>query len=139
VLADGLLVDAVIGLDGATTAAHLAAGRPMPAPVRARAEIDTGSNITAVSATILQRLGVPVQYQSTTQTASGRLAVNVFEVSVGVRNDADPTGSELVEPTLAVMELTISLPAIDVLIGLDFLLGCRFLLDGPARQFSLES
>ena len=27
---------------------------------------------------------------------------------------------------------------VDVLIGLDFLLGCKFLLDGPARQFSLE-
>jgi hypothetical protein len=62
----------------------------------------------------------------------------MFDVSVGVRNDADPGGSELVEPTLAVMELSVSLPIIDVLIGLDFLQAYRFLLDGPARQFSLE-
>lgn len=114
-------------------------GNRFQRPCVPRAEIDTGSNITAVSATILQRLGVPVQYQTTTQTASGRLAVNVFEVSVGVRNNADPSGAELVEPTLAVMELPASLAAIEVLIGLDFLLGCRFLLDGPARQFSLET
>jgi hypothetical protein len=46
---------------------------------------------------------------------------------------------ELVEPTLSIMELTTPLANIDALIGLDFLLGCRFLLDGPARIFSLEA
>jgi hypothetical protein len=30
------------------------------------------------------------------------------------------------------------LPTIDVQIGLDFLPGCKLLLDDPARQFSLE-
>ena len=67
-----------------------------------------------------------------------KLAVNVFDVSVGIRNFADPMGPELMEPTLSVMELTNSLGTVEVLIGLDFLLACRFLLDGPARQFSLE-
>jgi hypothetical protein len=133
-----LLVDVVIGLDGATTTAQLAAGQPLIVPLRARGEIDTGTNVTAVNAALLQRLGVPVQYQTTTQTASGLLAVNVFDVSVGVRDFGDPAGPELVIPTLAVMELTTPLPTIEVLIGLDFLLGCNFLLDGPARQFSLE-
>jgi hypothetical protein len=137
VLAEGLLVDVFIGLDGATTAAQLAAGQPMTAPIRARGEIDTGSNVTAVSAAILQRLGVPVQYLSITQTASVRLAVNVFDVSVGVRDFADPSGTALVEPTVTVMELTTPLAAVDVLIGLNFLLCCQFHLDGPARQFSL--
>jgi hypothetical protein len=56
VLPDGLLVDALIGLDGATTAAHIAAGQPVPAPLFARGEIDTGSNVTAVSAAILRCL-----------------------------------------------------------------------------------
>jgi hypothetical protein len=139
VLADGLLVDVLIGLDGATIVAQLAAGQPITAPVPARAEIDTGSNVTAVSAAILQRLGIPIQYQTTTQTASGNLAVNVAKVSVGVRDSRDPASPELVEPTLSVMELTVPLPKVEVLIGLDFLLSCRFLLDGPARQFSLES
>lgn len=95
--------------------------------------------MTAVSQAILQRLGVPIQYQTTTRTASGVLAVNVAKVSVGVRDARNPAGPEIVEPTLSVMELTATLPQVDVLIGLDFLLGCRFILDGPARQFSLES
>ena len=50
VLADGLRVDGLIGLDGATIVALLAAGQPIPAPLSARGEIDTGSNVTAVSA-----------------------------------------------------------------------------------------
>jgi hypothetical protein len=138
VLPDGLLVDVLIGLDGATTVALLAAGQPISAPLHARGEIDTGSNMTAVSAAILRRLGAPIQYQTTTQTASGSLAVNVVEVSLGVRNLSDPTGPELVESTLRVMKLTTPLASSEVLIGLDSLLGYRFLLDGPTRRFSLE-
>ena len=94
--------------------------------------------MTAVSAAILRRLGVPVQYRTTTQTAAGRLAANVFKVSVGIRNLADPGGDELVEAALSVMELTAVLPQVEVLIGLDVLRGCKLLLDGPANQFSLE-
>jgi hypothetical protein len=81
---------------------------------------------------------VPVQYLATTQTAAGPQAVSLFHVSVGIRNLSDPTGFELVEAHMLVMELITGLPQVEVLIGLDLLLGCRFLLDGPARLFSLE-
>jgi hypothetical protein len=57
---------------------------------------------------------------------------------VGIRNLADPTDTELVEPQLLVMELTRPLPNVEVLIGLDILLGRRFLIEGPARRFSFE-
>jgi hypothetical protein len=61
-------------------------------------------------------------------------------VSVGVRDFRDPMSPELVEPVLSVMELTASLPGnVEALIGLDFLRGCRLVLEGPARRFSLES
>jgi hypothetical protein len=139
VLPDGLLVDVLIGLDRAMTVAQLTAGHPITTPLAARGEIDTGSNVTAVSPAILRRLGVPTHYQTTTQTVSGNVSVNVAKVSVGVRDSRDPTSPELLEPTLSVMELMTPLANVEVLVGLDFLLGCRFLLDGPARQFSLES
>jgi hypothetical protein len=139
VLAEGLLVDVMIGLDGDTTAAQFTSGQPLTAPVQARGEIDTGSNVTAVSTAILQRLAIPLQHQTTTQTASGSLSVNVAKVSVGVRDSRDPTSPELVEPTLYVMEWMTPPANVEVLIGLDFLLGCKLILDGPARQFSLES
>jgi hypothetical protein len=138
VLGDGLLVDVVVGLDRATTLGQLGAGQPITAPICARGEIDTATNIAAVRAAILQRLAVPLQYQTTTQTAAGPLAANVFEVSLGIRDFRDPASPELVEPTLPVMELKAALPVVEVLIGLDILLGCKFLLDGPGGQFSLE-
>ena len=46
VLSEGLLVDVLIGLDGATTTALVAAGQPVAAPIRARGEIDTGCNVS---------------------------------------------------------------------------------------------
>ena len=138
-LPDGLLVDVIIGLDRPATLAQLTAGQPITAPVAARGGIDTGSNVTAVSSAILQRLGIPTQYQTTTQTAAGHLSVNVAKVSVGVRNLQDPFSPELVEPSLSVMELTTLLHTVEVLVGLDFLLGCKLLLDGPGLWFSLES
>jgi hypothetical protein len=39
---------------------------------------------------------------------------------------------------LLVSELTTTLPNIDMLIGMDILLDCKLLLDGPARRFVLE-
>jgi hypothetical protein len=39
---------------------------------------------------------------------------------------------------LVVMEMPIPVPGVEVLIGLDILLDCKLLLDGPARQLTLE-
>jgi hypothetical protein len=39
---------------------------------------------------------------------------------------------------LIVMEMPSPIPGVDVLIGLDVLLDCKLLLDGPARSFTLE-
>jgi hypothetical protein len=77
-LPDGLIVDAVIGVDRPTTEAQLAAGQPLVRPITARGEVDTGTNMTAVSAAILRRLGVPVRFRTTTQTTAGQIAADVF-------------------------------------------------------------
>jgi hypothetical protein len=138
-LPDGLRVDVLVGASGTALAAQVLSGQPLTPPIVTQGEIDPGSNITAVSETILRALGVPVLYQRTTLTAAGPLAVDVFKVSVGIRNLATPAVPELVEPDLAVIALPTSLPRIGVLIGLDFLLGCRFTLDGPAGWFALEA
>jgi hypothetical protein len=135
---DGLFVDVLIGLDGATTAGLVAAGQPVLAPIRAPGAIDTGSDVTAVNAAILQRLGVPPKQQMTTQTFAGSLGVNLFQVSLGISDFADPNAPELVESTLHVMEFTSALPKIEVVIGLDVLLKCRLVVDGPAGHFALE-
>jgi hypothetical protein len=136
---NGLFVDVVVGLRGLTTKKLLAAGKPITAPLRARGAIDTGTDVTAVSAAILQRLGIVASYRQTTQTVSGQLNVQLFVVSLGITKFGDPTAAEHVESDITVMELVTVLPnAIEVLIGLDVLSSCKFLLNGPAQYFSLE-
>jgi hypothetical protein len=49
-----------------------------------------------------------------------------------------PPGVALTVPDLLVSELTTHLVDMEALIGLDVLLTCKLLLDGPARRFALE-
>lgn len=135
---DGLCLDAVIGLDGATCQALVTAGQAIRAPQPVRALIDTGTDITAVSSVVLQRLGVPVQYTASTHTAAGVTKANLFEVSVALTDLSKASAPWLVESSWIVMDLTTALPGIEALIGLDLLLKYKFLLDGPVGQFTLE-
>jgi hypothetical protein len=136
---DGLICDVLVGLDGKSTAALQAAGRPLLAPTRCRGEIDTGTDVTCVAAAVVRGLGLstPAQ-QRTTHTVTGQVRVNLFSVSLGVVNIADPASPMLVFPTLLVMEAPAPLPNLDVLIGLDILRTIRLVVDGPAGVFTLE-
>jgi hypothetical protein len=134
----GLIVPVWIGLDGKTTSALLAAGQPIPAPVQARGLVDTGSDLTAVAPWILGQLAVPVAASASTHTAAGQVSVNLYEVSVSITDPAQTGAPMLTHPGVRVSELAVSLPDADVLIGLNVLFEGRLLLDGPARQFTLE-
>jgi hypothetical protein len=46
---DGLIVQAVFGLNGADTAALVQTGRPIPRPVQVRGLLDIGSDATAIA------------------------------------------------------------------------------------------
>jgi hypothetical protein len=135
----GLAVPVWIGLAGQTTAALAAAGRPIPAPVRASGLLDCGTDVTAVAPWILQQLGVSVITTTSTHTAGGQVTVNLARVSLGITDPSQPAGAPwLTQPNLLVTELVTTLPDADVLIGLDVLLECKLVLDGPARRFTLE-
>src|SRR5947209_4768715 len=138
VVPDGLVVDVLVGWPGPATAAALAAGGSIAFPVRARGVIDTGTDITAVGTYALRRLGLAAVQQAMTQTAAGRISADLYRVSLGVTDFADANASELIEPDLLVMEWASAPTGIDVLIGLDILLGCQFRLDGPGRRFMLD-
>jgi hypothetical protein len=137
VTAAGLAVPVWIGLDGTTMTALHKAGHPIPAPIQACGLLDTGSNITAVAAWLLQKLAVPSTSMTATQTVGGTVKVKLFKVSLGITDPTQP-GPWLMEPDLIVMELPLLVPDVDVLVGLDVLLKCKLLVDGPARSFTLE-
>lgn len=134
----GLAVPVWIGLSGEATTALMAAGRPPVPPVQVRGLLDTASDATAIAPWILKRLAISVSSTASTHTAAGSVDVNVYNVSLGI---TDPTQSVLHWLTVAnllVTDLPTVLPDTDVLIGLDVLLECKLLLDGPAKSFTLE-
>jgi hypothetical protein len=63
--------------------------------------------------------------------------VKLFRISLSVFDLTRPSLPWFVVPDLEVMELPPHIP-LDVLIGMDVLLECRLLLDGPGRQFTLD-
>jgi hypothetical protein len=138
VTAAGLEVAVSIGLDGKTMAAPQAAGSSIPPPVWARALLDTASDVTSVAAWVLQHLAQLPATTAATHTASGAVAVNLYEVSFSLVAPRQTRGPMFVQPSLLVSELSTVLPDADVLVGLDILLQTRFLLDGPAGLFTLD-
>lgn len=135
---DELRLAAVISLNRPAMIGLIAAGQPLPAPIWTTALIDTGSTITCVSADVLQRLGISAVAQSRTQTVRGSVPVQLFEIGLSIPPAGNLPGSMLTRDDLLVMELIDPPPDVDVLVGLDILLDCRLLLDGPARQFTLD-
>jgi hypothetical protein len=114
-----------------------AAQQPAPTPVVAQALLDTGSNVTGVAASLIQQLPLTPYAQSQTQGLSGTTSVRLFYVSLIIFDPAQPHGPRFTQPNLLVMELPPS-STLDVLIGMDVLLDCRMLPDGPGRQLTLD-
>jgi hypothetical protein len=111
----------------------------VPAPILARALIDTASDVTCVASAIPQRLRLAPSGQHTRQGISGSVRVLLFEVSFSIPGASAGSGPRLVLPQLVVMELPQLLQNVNVLIGLDVLLQCVFHVDGPNRQFTLSA
>ena len=132
-----LLVDVRVNLAAPDLAVLQAANKPAPASVVARAILDTGSNVTGVAASIIQQFQLLPAHQSTTQGIGGTPAVNLFRVSLSIFDAIQPHLPWFVQPDLLVMELPSGVH-VDVLIGMDVLLACRLIMDGPARQLTID-
>lgn len=136
--AAGLEAAVVVGPSGKELAALHAAGQPIPRPVHARGLIDTGTSVTAISATVLQQTGLIAIGTGQSHTASGKVPVGIFEVSLSILPLLPGSTGHIVLPDLVVSELSAALPDCDVLIGMDVLAQCRLFVDGPAAEFFLE-
>ena len=132
---DGLIVPVLVCLKGETVTELHANGLPIPTPIRCMAVVDCGSTVTAVAPWVLRLLGLGPGIAATSQTASGLVntAVHLVSLSILGPNFTEP-GFTI--PTIAVQELQTVLPGADVLVGLNAMLECNFVLEGPARQFS---
>jgi hypothetical protein len=133
-----LKLTVIVGHNRKALAAVLAAGQPPPSPIWTTGVVDTGTNVTSVTPLVLQQLGLFSTGQATSHTVSGQTAANLFEVSLSIPPPGNVAGPMLTRRDLTVMEMPSPIPGVEVLIGLDILLDCKLLLDGPAREFTLE-
>lgn len=76
--------------------------------------------------------------QTYTHTAAGSVPVRLFRVSLSIPPAGNLAGPMLTRDDLLVMELIHPSPDVEVFIGLDILLDCRLLLDGPGGYFTLD-
>jgi predicted aspartyl protease len=136
IVSAGLEVDVLVNLEAAVLIPLRLSGVAAP-PVSSRGLIDTGSDITAVSLTILQQLGIQPLGQTTTLGIAGGVPVKLYRVSLHVYDRLDPGLPWISEPRQLVMELAPSLP-LDLLIGMDIVRVCKLLVDGPRGLFTLE-
>jgi hypothetical protein len=135
---DGLIVPVMVGLTGKDTTALVSLGQPVPRPVRLQGEIDTGSNITCVSARALSQLGLTVASSAhRTHTVGGIQPANLFEVSLSIPPVGAMKAALLVLEHLWVMEWVSPPPGSEVLVGRDVLPHLLMLLDGPRMEFTL--
>jgi hypothetical protein len=132
---DGLMVPVLVCLKGETVTDLHANGLPIPMPIRCMAVVDCGTTATAVAPWILRQLGLGPGIPATAQTASGVVNTEVHLVSLTILGP-NFTGPGFTISTIVVQELKTVLPGADVLVGLNAMLECNFVLEGPARQFS---
>jgi hypothetical protein len=134
---DGLRVNVLVNLDAAILVPLRSSGQPTPSPLAANGLIDTGSDITVVSTTLLQQLGAAVQPPVTTQGISGAVLGNTYLVCLHILNAQNVAGPWLTQAQLRVMGLPLG-TMFDVLIGMDILRTCKLTVDGPAGKFTLD-
>jgi Aspartyl protease len=137
IVPDGLLVDVLVNHEAAVLLALQASGQS-GSPIETKGLIDTASNVSGVSPTIIRQLGLPPVGPPTTTTGiGGVVTVQLYRVSLHLRDARAPYLPMHTLPSLLVMELPPGL-ACEVLIGMDVLIGCKLLVDGPAQQFTVQ-
>jgi hypothetical protein len=137
IVARELKVEVRINLAAPDLVLLQAANQPTPQSVTAIATLDTGSNVTCVSAAIIRQLALSRTTSSKTSGIGGPVSVQLFHASLMIVDPAQPQVPFFVQPDLEVMELPPGAP-VDVLIGMDVLLNCRLLIDGPNRTFTID-
>jgi hypothetical protein len=133
---NGMMVDVLLSCGGDRLKQLLDQNAPVPAPVWARGMIDTGTNVSAVSLTLLRQLGIEGGKEVKSEGIGGEFVTRSYEVSLTIADKAAPAGPTYSPPDVSVIHLDAA--GVDVLIGLDLLMACRLVIDGRAGLFTLE-
>ena len=101
---DGLVLDVLVNVDAAALLPLRAAGQSRP-PLVGKGVIDTGSNVSGVSPTLLRQPGGQSVGTTSTVGIGGPYPVQLYRVSLHVWDARNPALPWFSHPTLVVMDL----------------------------------
>lgn len=134
--ADGALVGVFVALSTPRIDVLKAAGIGFPPPVKANALIDTGASISSISPRIAMGLGLaPSSITPIHSATTGKAPqnCNVYDVCLAF---VQPS-VKVLGVNIPVIEVDLSTPGVDVLLGRDMLGQCLFIYDGQSGTFVL--
>jgi hypothetical protein len=138
---DGPLVDVLVGLAAADVRVLRNAGRPVPAPVTARALLDTGAEVTCGDPRILAAViaGVPPgRFVIANLPATGGVAPTPeYTVGLAVLHPSGNPRANLILRSHPVVEQPLGRLGYEFLIGRDVLKHCLIVYDGPSGRLTL--
>jgi hypothetical protein len=136
------LIDIFVGVSQARQGALTTAGQPVPAPIPARALIDTGASCTCIDLTVLKQLGIPSTGTTPILTPTTGLTphtVNQYDVSIMIvfGTQRQPFQVLFNAHTMPVVDADLRPQAILALIGRDILATGLLQYNGESELFTL--
>jgi hypothetical protein len=134
----GAVIDLFVGVDGPRKQLLEKHGLSIPRTVRVRAQIDTGSGVTAIDPGILGSLDLrSVGTKSVITPSTGAKPHICNEYIVGI-SLVDPVEGRH-HPTVSVIEsVFLQEEGIQALLGRDLLAACTFLYEGQRKEFTFS-
>lgn len=137
IVPDGLVIDVMLNIEASLLIPLRASGQAWN-PIETKGLVDTASNISGISPTLVRQFHLAPSGPPTTTTGiGGQVTVQLYRISLHLRDATDLTLPMFTLPSLLVMELPPG-PACDMLIGMDVLVGCKLIVDGPGGVFAIE-
>ena len=120
-----------IGLHPAAAEALVKAGEAVPAPLAGTGIIDTGASITSIGAAIAEQLGLAENGSAELRTASGPVTVPTYAFSVAIPGLAQVQCHRGVGCDLGGQDIA-------MLLGMDLLSHCLFIINGPGGRLTIS-
>lgn len=131
---EGPVIEVVFSLNAAARAAYVAAGEPIPRPIRATVLIDTGASHSVVMEGLLDPLGLkPVSATSINTASSTSVPCAVYAVRMTL-----PSNDYLDKSVIAAPSAGLVAQNIQGLIGRDVLSDGIFIYQGAHDSFTLS-
>jgi hypothetical protein len=136
---DGAVVEIEIGVGQPQRQNLRRAGRPIPAPIRLRAPLDSGAQCTFAEPTLLQPLALEFAGANYTNAPGlGGLSLHPqSEASLTILHPSGARARHLTIDPLPILELPVGAMGYEAVIGRDVLALCVLVFDGPTGRFTL--